>query len=328
MTAYSSRIWSERWRLAALDRSDLVRILLLSVVIGLVFVIFHLQGNTTDIRVYGRSVFAWAVVRWGEANEDFSHAWLVPLVSLGILWFRRQDMMAAKKKADPKGLWVIIFALFLHWLGAKAQQSRVSLAAFILLLWAVPFYLWGWDLARHLIFPCAYLIFAVPLTFLDTLTFPLRLLVAKAATFLLNGLGVPAMRSGSAIYSLAAGGFNFDVADPCSGLRSLLAMTALMAVYAYLTQRTLLRKWLLFLCSVPIAVLGNIVRILTIALVAQAFGQELAVGLYHDYSGYVFFAAAISLMVGVGGLLSIDFHAWKEQWKQRLLSPTSLSSVS
>jgi exosortase len=328
MTRNSPKIWSERWRLAALEKPDLIRIALLSVVIGLVFALFHYQGNTTDLRVYGRSVFAWTVIRWSESGEDYSHAWLVPWVSLGLLWFRRHEIMDARKKSDVRGLWVVIFALLLHWLGAKAQQSRISLAGFILLLWGVPFYLWGWEVARYLIFPCAYLVFAIPLTFLDSMTFPLRLVVAKSATFLLNGLGVPANRSGSAIYSLAAGGFNFDVADPCSGLRSLLAMTALMAVYAYLTQRTLLRKWLLFLCSVPIAVLGNIVRILTIALVAQAFGQEIATGLYHDYSGYVFFAAAISLMVGVGSLLSIDFRKWKEQWKQRLLSPISLPSAS
>lgn len=328
MATYSAKVWSERWRLAALEKADFVRIGLMSVIVGLTFSIFHFQGNTTDIRMYGRSVFSWTIVRWSEAGEDYSHAWLVPLVSLGIIWWKRQDLLKAKKQVASRGIWVVVLALLLHWLGAKAQQSRISLAGFILLLWGVPYYFWGWDVARHLIFPCAYLIFAIPLTFLDTLTFPLRMVVAVVATWLLNGLGVPAERSGSAIYSLAAGGFNFDVADPCSGLRSILAMTALTAVYAYWTQPTLIRKWLLFLCSIPLAVVGNIIRILTVALVAQAFGQDLAVGLYHDYSGYIFFAVAISLMVAVGTVLNVDFHEWKEQWKRRLLSPTSPSLAS
>ena len=100
-------------------------------------------------------------------------------------------------------------------------------------------------------------------------------------------------------------------------------MTALTAVYAYLTQPTLVRKWLLFLCSIPLAIVGNMARIITIALVAQAFGQELAVGIYHDYSGYVVFAVAITLMVAVGALLSTDFKQVMGQWKQRLLSPIS-----
>lgn len=327
MTHYPTKVWSERWRLAALEHADVMRLGLISVMIGLVFVLFHLQGNSTDVRVYGRSVFSWTITRWSEAGEDFSHAWLVPLVSLGIIWLRRHELAAARKRTDIRGLIVVATALALHWLGAKAQQSRISLAGFILLLWGIPFYLWGWEVARHLIFPCAYLFFAVPMTFLDSLTFPLRIIVTKASVPLLNGLGVPVERSGSAIRSLAAGGFNFDVADPCSGLRSLLAMTALMAVYAYWTQHTLLRKWLLFLFSVPIAIVGNIVRIVTIALVAQAFGQEIAVGLYHDYSGYIFFSISIFLMIAIGGLLNADFRRWKMEWKKKLLSPTSFSSA-
>lgn len=328
MSESSTKIWSERWRLAALEKADLVRIGLLAIVIGLTFSVFHFQGNTTDIRAYGRSVFTWAVIRWSEGGEDYSHAWLVPLISLGIVWWKRQDLLNARKKTTPRAFWIVIVGLVFHWLGAKAQQSRVSLAGFILLLWGIPFYFWGWEVARHLIFPCAYLIFAIPLTFLDTLTFPLRLVVTITATWLLNGLGIPVARSGSAIYSLAEGGFNFDVADPCSGLRSILAMTALTAVYAYLTQPTIIRKWLLFLCSIPLAVVGNIIRILTIALVAQAFGQELAVGLYHDYSGYIFFAVAISLMVALGACINVDFREWKAQWKRKLLSPTSPSLAS
>ena len=147
------------------------------------------------------------------------------------------------------------------------------------------------------------------------------------STALLNGLGIAAERSGSAIYSAAAGGFNFDVADPCSGIRSLLAMTALTAVYAYATQKTLLKKWILFLCSIPLAIIGNIARITTVALVAKAFGQKVATGLYHDYSGYIFFPVAIGLMVGVGSLLNLDFNRMWNQWKQDLLSPISPSSV-
>jgi exosortase len=113
------------------------------------------------------------------------------------------------------------------------------------------------------------------------------------------------------------------VADPCSGLRSLLAMTALTAVYAYLTQRTLLRKWLLFLASIPLAIVGNMARITTVALVAQAFGEKLALGIYHDYSGYVVFSVAITLMVALGGLLNLDYEVMWSRWKQRLLSPIS-----
>jgi len=178
-----------------------------------------------------------------------------------------------------------------------------------------------------LIFPCAYLIFCIPLNFLDTISFPLRIFAASASTSILNGLGIAAERSGSAIYSGAAGGFNFDVADPCSGIRSLLAMTALTAVYAYFTQKTLLKKWILFLCAIPLAMIGNMARIATIALVAQAFGERLALTLYHDYSGYVVFAVAIGFMVAIGSALNVNYREVWQQWKHANLSPISSSSA-
>jgi exosortase len=198
----------------------------------------------------------------------------------------------------------------------------LSLFALIMMSWGIPYYFYGWKVAKLLIFTCAYLIFCIPLNFLDTISFPLRIFAASASTGLLNGLGIEAERTGSAIYSGAGGGFNFDVADPCSGIRSLLAMTALTAVYAYFTQKTLLTKWILFLCAVPLAIIGNMGRITTIALVAQAFGERLAITLYHDYSGYVVFAVAIGFMVAIGAAMNVNYKQVWQQWKAANISPS------
>lgn len=321
-----SRIWSERWRLAALDRMDVLRAGLLAVIVGLTFVLFHFQGSTMDVRAFGRSALVWMAERWSDdpaAGNDYSHGWLIPFVSIAVVWFRRHELAAAPKAISQVGLAIVITGLLLHWLGAKAQQTRLSLFGLITLLWGVPFYFYGWRVAKLLIFPCSYLIFCIPLNFLDSITFPLRLLATVVATGMLNGLGIAAERSGSAIYSMAAGGFSFDVADPCSGIKSLLAMTALTAVYAYFTQKTLWKQWVLFLSSIPLAIIGNIARITTVALVAEAFGEKMALGLYHDYSGYVVFSVAIALMIGVGTLLNLDYAEVRERWKYALLSPTS-----
>lgn len=321
MSTTSAGIWNERWHLAALTRDDLIRVGLFSIMIGLGYVLFHLQGNTTDITAFGRSALLWMVARWSDGGGDFSHGYLIPWVSLGIVWWRRHRLAEAPKQVSRLGLAVVVLALLAHWLGAKAQQTRLSLFGLILLVWGIPFYLYGKEVAKLLMFPCAYLVFCIPLNFLDSITFPLRILVTVAATAVLNGLGIAAERSGSAIYSLAAGGFSFDVADPCSGLRSLLAMTALTAVYACLTQKTLLKKWILFLSAIPLAIIGNMARITTVALVAEAFGQKMALGLYHDYSGYVVFSVAIGLMVALGSLLNTDFAELRQRWKYALTSP-------
>lgn len=324
------KIWSERWRLAALSQAELVRLGLLAVMVGMGYILFHLQGNTIMVEVYSRSAFSWMFYFWNSETmfdgADYSHGYLIPFVSLAVVWMKRNDIAAATKSVSRIGLAIVIVALLCHWMGAKAQQTRLSIFAVVLLTWGVPFYFYGWQVAKHLIFPCAYLIFCIPLNFLDTISFPLRIIAASASTSILNGLGIAAERSGSAIYSAAAGGFSFDVADPCSGIRSLLAMTALTAVYAYFTQQTLLKKWILFLCAIPLAMIGNMGRIATIALVAQAFGERLALTLYHDYSGYVVFAVAIGFMVAIGSALNVNYREVWQQWKHANLDPISSSS--
>lgn len=332
MEATTITIWNERWRLAALDRAELVHIGLFSLVAGLVYILFHLQGNTVQVSMYTGSAFRWMLSYWSTeaalmGGADYSHGYLIPFVTLGVLWLRRHDLAAAPKQVCQWGLAVIVLALFLHWFGARAQQTRISLISLILLAWGMPLYFYGWALAKHLIFPCAYLSFCIPLNFLDNISFPLRMVAASASTSLLNGLGIAAERSGSAIYSAAAGGFHFDVADPCSGIRSLLALTALTAVYAYLTQRTLVKQWLLFLCAIPLAIIGNMARITTIALVAQGFGDRIALTLYHDYSGYVVFGVAIVCMVSIGAAMNVDYKEKWEQWKHANLNPMSSSSA-
>lgn len=326
------KIWNERWRLAALTAKELVQIGLFALIVGLLYVLFHLQGNTIMVETYSRSAFSWMLSFWNSTTmfdgADYSHGWLIPIVSIVVVWMKRHELAQTPKAISGWGLAFIVLALLTHWMGAKAQQTRLSLFAFVLFIWALPFYLYGWQVAKKLIFPATYLIFCIPLNFLDTLTFPLRIFAAAASTAILNGLGIAAERSGSAIYSLAAGGFNFDVADPCSGIRSLLAMTALTAVYAYFTQKTILKQWILFLCCIPLAIIGNMARITTIALVAQAFGEKIALTLYHDYSGYVVFAVAIGFMVAIGGLLQINYREAWQQWKHANLSPISSSSVS
>lgn len=331
MVINDTKIWSERWRLAALSRTELLHIGLFAVMFGVAYVLFHVQGNTIMPHMYTRSAFNWMLYFWSSEamfdGADYSHGYLIPLVSLAVLWIKRNELAEAPKETCRMGLAVIVLALVFHWFGAKAQQTRLSLFAVILLTWGVPYYFYGWRVAKLLVFPCAYLIFCIPLNFLDTISFPLRIWAASAATGLLNGLGIAAERSGSAIYSAAAGGFNFDVADPCSGISSLLAMTALTAVYAYFTQKTLLKQWILFLCAVPLAMAGNVARIAGIALVAEAFGERIALTLYHDYSGYVVFAVAIMLMVGIGSAMNVNYKEVWQQWKHANLSPMSSSSA-
>lgn len=317
-------VWSERWRLAALPGEDLVKVLLGALIVAWGVFLFHAQGNTTDPRAFGRSALLWMSSYWNDTASgiDQSHGWVIPLVSLGLIWYRRRDFAAAPKAVSGAGLCVVVLALLLHWLGARAQQTRISLVGLILLLWGVPFHLYGWQVARLLIFPCSYLAFCIPLNFLDSMTAPLSLQSAAISAALLNGLGILVERSGVVINSVPPGEFSFEVAQACSGIHSILAIAALSAVYGHLSQKTLLKKWLVFLSSIPLAIAGNVVRITMVAVVAKAFGEQLAQGIYHDYSGYIFFIVATLLMLGVGSLLQLNMAEVRERWKLAFSSPT------
>jgi exosortase len=278
-------------------------------VLVLLVVLFGFHGNRERLDAQSPSAVQWMTARWtGDVAADMSYGWLIPLVSLYALWMRREAIGSAVKNPDWRGLLLSAAALVVYWAGVQGQQTRLTLMALILLLWSIPFAYWGWGVARQLVFPIGYLIFCVPLSFLDALTFPLRLFASAASSGILNGLGIMTTRTGTA---LQADGFNFEIADPCSGLRSVLAMTALAAAYAHFYQKDRLRQLLLFLSAFPLAVAGNMIRIVMIGIVARLFGQDRAVGFYHDYSGYVFFIAAASLMLGVATLIN---HDWKTAW--------------
>ncbi len=312
-------IWSDRWRLGALSKTELMNIGYASVIIGFLFILFHLLGNTVE-NVGTKSAFRWMISRWGDKQSfgaDYSHGYLIPFVSLGIIWYKRTELFEAPKRVCQVGLAVVVMALAMHWLGAKMQQTRLSLISLIMLLWGIPLYFFGWHVAKLLIFPCAYLIFCVPLNFLDALAGPLQHLASSMGQSALDGLGIECKRVGTQLMSPY---FQLNVEAPCSGLRSLLAMTALTAVYAYITQRTFIKKWVLFLFSIPIAVLGNVGRIISIALVSITAGQEMGTGLHHDWSGYVLFTVAISLMVGFGAMLQVDYKELYFKWKEAYLN--------
>lgn len=244
----------------------------------------------------------WRVPVYGGA--DYSHGPILPLISLYALWSRRQDFMNAPKRVSSWGIVVVTLALLMHWTGIRSGIFRISLASMILFLWGCGFSLYGSAVARLLLFPIGYLAFCIPLNIIDGLNFQLRIISASLANGVLTGLGIASQRTGTAIYSTAGGGFSFDVADPCSGIRSLLALTALSAAYAFFTQKSPWKKWLLFLFAIPIAIAANTARIVSIAIVAQLFGQQAALRMYHDYSGFIVFAVATLLLMSIGRLIS------------------------
>ena len=250
-------------------------------------------------------MFVRAAQAFSYEREDMSFGWYVPLFSLYILWTERAELRKAVGAPSAWGLVASAPFLALALLGTRGLQLRFEQLGFIGLCVTVPWTFFGRRLAKKCVFPAAYLLFTIPVSsFLDFFTIHLRLLASSTALGVLKGFGIEAVQKGTAIISQGVHPFHIDVAEPCSGLRSFFALTALTAAYAWFSQPTWGRRGLLFLCSAPIAVLGNVVRVLTICLVAAYANPDFALGFYHDYSGYVVFIVAIAAMVAVGELIT------------------------
>ena len=242
---------------------------------------------------------------FNDPLEDMSHGWLVPIFSLYVLWTQRAALKDEVGAPSAWGFFACLPCIGVALVGARGIQVRLEQVGFIGLCMALPWAFWGRRVAKRCVFPALFLLFTVPMSsYLDAITIHLRLFASGTAFVLLRGFGVDAVQQGTAIVSQGAHPFSIDVAEPCSGLRSIVALTALTAAYAWYTQPTWRRRAALFACSVPLAVLGNVVRVLSICFVAAWASPDFAMGFYHDYSGYVVFIVAIACMVACGEVIT------------------------
>ena len=241
---------------------------------------------------------------FNEPLEDMSYGWYIPLFSLYVVWQERRKIVESLGKPSAVGLLFVLPSLFVGFLGIRGLQVRFEILGFMGLLFGLAWTFYGRRTAGSVLFPIGFLLFCMPLhSYLDLVTIHLRLLAVSIASATLQGCGVEIVRQGTMLAS-PTGAFAIDIAEPCSGLRSLFAMMALTAGYAYFTQPTWFRRGLLFALSIPIAILGNVSRIFSIVIVAATCSADFATGFYHDYSGYIVFLVAILLMVATGGLIT------------------------
>jgi EpsI family protein len=191
----------------------------------------------------------------------------------------------------------ILSALLLHALGFVAQQSRVSIVALLVFAWGVLRLGGGRRWGAAMAFPLAFMVFAIPLSVLDEIGLPLRLWVTTAGETIARAGGIDVVRNGTQLIA-PDGRFNYDVAAPCSGVRSLMALTALAVLMGYLNFRSWSRRLLVFAFSFPLVYLGNVARIVAIIFAAQIGGAAWG-DRAHAVMGYGVFAIVL------GGLMLV-----------------------
>ena len=297
---------------SALLVAGLVSVLLTAFLLSLQY--SYGVGTTT----YSLARYIWT--NWTE-NEDMGHGPLVLPAVLFIIDSERNKLLSLPTRPGWGGLYLLIAGLFLFWAGNQADVTFMGLVSIMLVLAGTIWWLLGWDFVRVLAFPIGFLIFAMPFPGLDMMVaLPLRFIMSKLSVAVLNLIGIPTVLSGTGILSapdpafhmVAGQRFAVDVAAPCSGIHSLFALMMVGALYAHFTFSSPLKKWVLFLCTMPLAVLGNLARILMLTMGILAFGSTFTLGKdplnapswFHLAAGYLVFLVALLGMIGIGSLLN------------------------
>ena len=242
------------------------------------------------------------LVRQWYIDADYSHGFLVPLLSLYLIWQRREKLRRITRRPSPWGLVVVLLSiglLFLGSLGAELFLARISILGTIC---GLIVYFCGGALLRAMAFPLAFLLFAIPIPALiyNEIVFPLQFVASKFATSTLEMLNLfPIMREGNV---LILPNMSLEVVEACSGIRSLMSLLALAAGYGYLAERSTAVRWLLFLAMIPLAIISNGTRVMITALMANYIGPRAAEGFMHEFSGWVIFVVATALFLGLHSL--------------------------
>ncbi|VFQ44331.1 exosortase A [Desulfoluna butyratoxydans] len=237
-----------------------------------------------------------------STNPNFSHGYLVPLISGFLVWRDKERLRALPVTPWNLGLAVLGGGLLLFWVGTIGAELFVMRCSMLITLAGVILFCLGRQWARALAVPLCYLMFMIPLPTIiwNKIAFPLQLMAASGAAQALSLLGVPVFREGNVLQLATT---TLEVVDACSGLRSLMSLLALGAAFAFLSSLSPWKKWVLFLSSVPIAVLVNVVRLTTTGLLAVYVSPETAKGTMHDLSGLVAFGGALFFLYFVNQCL-------------------------
>ncbi len=262
--------------------------------------LFHLLGNSTFGYVDTPSLFDWLNYSYSKSQDDEMGRY-VPFLVLGLLWWKRDELLATPKRPWMGGTAVLAFALLLHVLGYMIQQTRLSVVAFYLGIYGLVGAVWGWRLMKATFFPFFLFGFCLPVgTMADSLTLPLRMVATSVTAGISRTVfGIPLIQRGTLIFD-SQGTFQYEVAAACGGLRSLTATLALASIYAFITFRGNGRRLLMIASAFPLAIAGNILRLMTIIVAAEVFGQE-AGNWVHDNT-YFSLLPYVPAFLGLGAI--------------------------
>lgn len=248
------------------------------------------------------SVIVKLVGDWGT-DDNYSHGFLIVPIAAWLVWERRKRLAETPVRPAASGLALIVLSVLVLGagiLGAELFLTRISMLG---VLAGAVLFLYGWPTLRVLAFPIGFLVLMIPLPAIvfNQIAFPLQLLASRFGEAVLTLAGVPVLREGNVI---TLSNTSLEVAEACSGIRSLVSLITLAVVYGYVMDRRTTARVALALAAIPVAIVANGFRVAGTGLAAHYIGPDAAQGFFHEFSGWLVFVVAFLLLFAVQRLMA------------------------
>lgn len=255
-----------------------------------------------------KDIVAYLVRQWWD-DPDFSHGFVVPLISGYLVWQRKSVVERLPLKPSWWGFAVMVGALAMLLLGIFGAELFLSRSSLIFLLAGMVIFFLGWAQFRALVFPWAFLFLMVPIPtiLMNEVTLPLQFVASNLATSLLRLVGVPVLREGNVIQLPT---MSLEVVEACSGIRSLVSLITLAVVYSYLLEKSKLIRVILVSSALPIAIAANGLRIMGTGLTGIYWSPDKAEGFFHEFSGWVIFVLSLLMLLGLHNVMKFAARKW------------------
>lgn len=250
------------------------------------------------------TTLSWMYGRFMSSDSYYSHGFIIPLVAAFLIWQKRTELKNEPATISYWGLLIILFAVILHLAGTIIYVFSVSGFSIFFLITGITLFIFGKKITQIIIFPLMFFIFMFPMpsAMINLISLPMKMIVAKASVYFVRLIGISVFQEGFHISILAG---SLLVGNPCSGLRSLIAFLALSAVLAYMINMSIIRKWLLVLFVIPIALLSNMIRVVILVLISHFWGLAAAApeSFWHNASGVFVFFIGLAALFYTGKLM-------------------------
>ena len=240
-------------------------------------------------------VFLKLIHDW-EVDPNYSHGYFIPLIFIFMIWTSRNELKNTATRPNNLGIIILIFGLAQLTVARIGSEYFLEGSSLILVLLGIVLFIWGVEATKILLIPILYLIFMIPLPAIiwNQISFPLALFASTISEQVISSLGMTILREGNI---LTLPNITLQVVDACSGLRSLLTLLALSALIAYFSEQKNLKRIIIFLAAIPIAIFCNLIRLTVTAILARSYGEKVAHGFIHDFSGIFVFILGLAILL-------------------------------